>query len=156
MSCRTRCQRSVNHADLCDLKKRMKYYWWLWRALFVHILHALLIVLLKLHFAVEYRSLSMFGVWMWPTAVTLLPSHFFQHCICKVFCGTNQNFDLCCYICLWLWVLSSVEVQWMTMLSCAFTHAEISSLFVTHETRLTMPSMVISLYYEKAGMLLCG
>lgn len=64
-SCRTRCQRSGNHADFCDLKKRMKHDWWLWRALFVHILHALLVVLLKLHFTVSYRSLSMFGVWMW-------------------------------------------------------------------------------------------
>jgi len=65
MSCRTRCQRSVNRADLCDLKKRVKHYWWLWRALFLHILHALLVILLKLRFAVGYRSLSMFGVWMW-------------------------------------------------------------------------------------------
>jgi hypothetical protein len=44
----------------------------------------------------------------------------------------------------------------MTMLSCAFTHLEISSLFLTHETRLMMLSVVVSLYHEKAGMLVCG
>lgn len=137
-------------------RKGWSIYWWLWRAHFVRILHALLVLLLKLNFVVGYRSLSMFGVWIWAHSCNSFPSHFFQHCICKVFFGTNQNFDLCCYICLWLWVLSSIEVQWMTMLSCAFTHMEISSLFLICETRLTMSSMVISLYYEKGGMLVYG
>ena len=55
-------KRSVNCADLCDVKKRMKHLLVIVKSTFVRILHALLVLLLKLNFVVGYRSLSMFGV----------------------------------------------------------------------------------------------
>lgn len=66
MLCWSRSQRSVvKCTDFCDLKKRLKHYWWFVRSTCAHILHAVMVILLMLQFPVGNRNLSMFRVWIW-------------------------------------------------------------------------------------------